>query len=146
MELKRIIDPSIAKEQYEQTYHITNKLSYEKWVEYIETYKDYYVWYEDTSDGIHLKNNINKVPENFREGILLKLNKQQALAEYSEKKGYYCVIIDFHRDYGKISTTFQKKITKKHLYRLLEMANYLDALLLNNGTEVIDEKTIESLK
>jgi hypothetical protein len=26
------------------------------------------------------------------------------------------------------------------------MANYLDALLLNNGNEIIDEKVIEGLK
>ena len=109
MELKRIVDPSIAKEPYEQTRFIMDKLSYKKWVEFIETHKNYYTWYEDTEDGIQLKNNIDKIPENFKEGVLLKLNKQQALAEFNKEKGYYNIIIDYHRDYGKISTTFQKK-------------------------------------
>jgi hypothetical protein len=100
---------------------------------------------ENTADGIETKKRINEVPENFREGILLKLQKQQALAELNQKKGWYEIVLDFHRDFGIVSTTFMKPITKEHLRRLLDMANYLDAYLLNNGNEIIDEKFLENL-
>ena len=48
-------------------------------------------------------------------------------------------------DLGVIGTTFQKKIKKHHLELLLEMANHLEALLLINGTTIVDENTLNKL-
>jgi hypothetical protein len=141
----KIKDPSIAKETYEQARFVQNKLSYEKWVEYIDAHQDYYTWEDDTPDWIHLIENINKVPEWAREGIL-NSHKVRVLAEYNKKKGWHEIDLAFHRDLGIITTTFQKSITQEHLKRLLDLANYLDAYLLNNGNEIIDEKVIKRLE
>jgi hypothetical protein len=110
-------------------------------------HQDYYTWYENTKDGIYMKNNINEIPENFREKVLNGLNKKEVLSEFNDKKGYYEIVVNYNIELGIISTTFMKRIKKEHLERLLDMANYLDAYLLNrNGKTIIDEKLIESLE
>jgi len=146
MKLKGITDPTISLEKYEWSFNIKNKLNYDKWVEYIDAHKDYFTWYEDTDDGIKTKNTINEVPEDFREGVLLKLQKQQVRAEYNPKKCWYEVVIDFHKNFGIIHTTFMKPLKKEHLTMLLNIANYLDAFLLNNGKTIIDKKVIDDLQ
>jgi uncharacterized protein YozE (UPF0346 family) len=145
MRLKNIKDPSIAKEIYEQAKFVKHKLSYKKWVEYIDAHQDYFTWEDDTPDGIYRKNNIDKIPEWAREGILNSC-KSKALAEFNKRKGWHEIILAFHGDFGIITTTFQKAITKEHLKILLSLANYLDALLLNHKNEIIDEKVIEGLE
>ncbi|WP_164121791.1 hypothetical protein [Sphingobacterium sp. xlx-130] len=142
--MRKIKDPWIAKQKFKNINLIQGKLDFIKWVDFVELNNDYFTWYENTQDGIHLLENLDKVPVWAREGIL-NSSKRKALAEFNNKKGYYEVVISFNNELNVIGTTFQKKITKKHLYKLLEMANYLDAFLLNNGTEIIDEKVIESL-
>lgn len=89
---------------------------------------------------------MDKVPEWAKEKALRSLNKTNSYAEFNKKKGYYEIRVCFNEELNVISTSFQKKITIKHLKILLEMANYLDALLLNNGTQIIDEKVIEDLE
>ena len=42
--------------------------------------------------------------------------------------------------------SFEKKITHKELKSFLDMANYLDALLLIDGKTVIDQQFIEELE
>ena len=79
-------------------------IDYKKWIDFIESHKDYFIWYEDTEDGIYRKNNMDKVPNDFKEGILYKLNKTNV----------YCT----------------KKITKPIAEILLEMANYLEAKII----------------
>jgi hypothetical protein len=144
MNLKQIKDPTIAKEKYKWSHQVQNKLDYEKWVDFIEQNNDYFIWDENTPDGIHLRENMDKVPDWAREGIL-NSNKGKALAEFNTKKGWHEIVIGFHKDFGIVTTTFMKPITKAHLRRLLDMATYLDAYLLNNGNEIIDEQFIESL-
>lgn len=144
--MKKIKDPWIAKEKFNNINKIEKKLDYKKWVEFIDNRKDYFIWYEDTESGIYLKNNMDKVPEWAKEKALRSLNKTNSYAEFNKKKGYYEISVCFNEELNVISTSFQKKITIKHLKILLEMANYLDALLLNNGTQIIDEKVIEDLE
>lgn len=144
--LKSIKDPVIALEKFNFSDAITEKLDYEKWIDYVEQHKDYYTWLEDSDKGKNRLANIDRIPEDFRSGILEQLNKSQVFAEFNEKKGWHEIVIDFHKDTGVVKTTFMKKITKEHLKRLLEMANYLDAYLLNSGKTIIDEKVIEELE
>ncbi len=135
---------SIAKEKYEYSDQVKVKLDYDRWVAFIEQNKDYYIWLEESEKGRERLANIDKIPESFRAGILEQLNKTQVFAEFNTKKGWHEIVIDFHQDNGVIKTTFMKKVAKSHLKRLFEMAKHLDALLLNNGTEIIDEKAIEN--
>lgn len=143
--MHKIKDPSIAKEKFDYRLDIKNPISYDKWVEFIELNSNYFTWRENTDEGKQTLADIDKVAESFREGILEGHNKKRAYAEFNEKKGYFELYIDFVEKFGKISTTFQKSITKDHLRMLLDMANHLDAYLLSNGTEIIDERVIESL-
>ena len=62
------------------------------------------------------------------------------------KKKYYEIRICFIEELNVISITSQKRITLKHLKMLLNMSNYLEALLLIDGKTVIDEQFIEKLE
>lgn len=136
-------DPWIAKETFNFVFEITKKLNYDLWVEFVTNNKNYFDWKEETELGAELLQNIGMFPEEFREGILGSLHKTQACAEFNIHNGYYEVILTFNKQFGIISTTFQKKIKPHHLRMLLDMATYLDAYLLHNGTEIIDESFIE---
>jgi hypothetical protein len=144
--IKNIKDPWIAREKFDNISNIKTKLSHLQWVEYIEDHQDYFTWYEDTPDGIYRKNNMDKVPDSFKEKVLYSLNKHKVFAEFNKKKGWYEIVIGFNDELNVIGTTFMKPIKKEHLRRLLDMANCLDALLLNHGDEIIDEKVIEGLE
>lgn len=58
-------------------------IDYPKWVEYIESNSDYFIWYENTEDGISVAQQLDKVPEWAKEGILYTLNRKVA---YSTNK------------------------------------------------------------
>lgn len=146
MSLKKmkISDPWIAMEPFDYILDVKSKVDYKKWVEFIESHSEYFSWLENTEKGKKTLSQIDLVPASFKENVLIAHNKLKALAELN-KSGYHEVIIHFNNKTGTIGSTFQKKITKKDLTLLLEMANYLDALLLNNGDEIIDKEYIESL-
>ena len=76
---------AIAREKYNNPLSISEKLSFEKWVEYINIHQEYFTWEDDTADGIYRKNNIDKIPEWASEGIL-NSQKGKALAEFNKKK------------------------------------------------------------
>lgn len=145
MTLKSIKDPSIAKEKYDFRLQIKEPVSYEKWVEFIESRPDYFTWLENTEKGKKTLSNLDQIPEPFREGVLKGHNKSQACAEFNIKKGHHEVLVDFIEKYGKVSTTFMKPVTRQHLEILLEMADHMEAYLLNNGDEVIDKQTLDNL-
>ena len=142
----KIIDPTIAKLPYSNINKVIVPVDYERWIEFMNHKFDYFTWVEDTDEGKDTVLNIDKVPESFRERVLKEHDKRKAYAEFNEKKGYYELIVQFNDKFGIVHTTFMKPITKDHLKILLNMANYLDTYLLNNGTEIIDEKVLESLK
>lgn len=148
MALKNVSKISIAKEKqiiinYESIY--STPLNYEKWVEYIENHNDYYTWYENSIDGIETKENIDLIPERFQERILKRLNKRTANAEFEQKEKYFKVILEFFDDsnYIRVTTT---KPTIERLEKLLDLANYLDALLLINGKKIVDKIFLETQK
>lgn len=146
MVLKNIKDPWIAKEKFSNISHTKPSLSYEKWVEFIEMNGEYFDWLENTEKGKKTLANIDQIPESFRKKTLEGLSKKQACAEFNSKKGYHEVVLQYNDRLCVIGTTFMKPITIKHLRILLDMATYLDAYLLNNGTEIIDEKVINALQ
>lgn len=141
----KIEDPTIAKATYTNINKLSDRLEYLTWVEFIDSRKDYFIWVENTEEGKQTLANIDKVPESFREGVIKGHSKRKTYAEFNSRKGFYEVIVQFNDKYGIVHTTFQKPITKNHLRMLLEMANHLDAYLLNNGKEIIDKQVIENL-
>lgn len=144
MKIKNIKDPSIAKEKYDYRLNIKEHVSYDKWVEFINYKNDYFTWLEDTEEGKKTLENIDKIQIAFKEGILKGHNKQKACAEFNFKKGYYEVIVQYNEKYGHISTTFMKPVNEKHIRILLDMAKNLNAYLLNNGNEIIEESILEN--
>ena len=52
----------------------------------------------------------------------------------------------FEREENTQTIAFSLKITHKELKSFLDMANYLDALLLIDGKTVIDQQFIEELE
>ncbi|WP_077399065.1 hypothetical protein [Cellulophaga omnivescoria] len=140
----KISDPWISKEKFKNISKIKEKISYDAYIEFIDTHQDYFTWEEETEQGKNTLKNLDEIPKAFRDGILKSHSKQKANAEFNLKKRYYEVVVQFNEELGVIRTTFQKKIKKHHLELLLEMANYLDALLLVDGTKIINKETLKN--
>jgi hypothetical protein len=146
MNLKKIKNLDIAKRQFDFATENTQELDYSKWVEFIMNHVDYYVWKEDTIEGKEILSNVDKIPESFRTRVLKAYNKRTACAEFDTKKGLYNVLVTFRSEYNRIGITFEKIPTIGDIKIFLKMANHLDAFLLNNGTEIIDEGIVEQLE
>lgn len=138
----KIKDPTIATTRYDFVNEITEAVNYEKWVDFIEQNCDYFTWLENTKEGKERLLNLYKIPESFRKGIIEGHNKKRAFCEYNLEKGYFEVYISYNKEFGLITTSFQKSLKKAHIKLLLEMAEHCEALLLNNGSEIITWETI----
>jgi hypothetical protein len=120
-------------------------LDYKKWKEYVSD-SDFFVWFEDTKDGKSILKKIDTIPDDFKDSILALFNQTSCYADFNLKKNNYNIGIIFYDELRRIVISFERKVTINDLKIFLDMANYLDAYLLNNGTEIIDEKVIESLE
>jgi hypothetical protein len=132
---KNIIDTVFTKNQ---------PLMYEKWIDFIDQNQSEFVWYEDTKAGKETLANIDKVPDDFKERVIAGLNKITCLKELDEKKGNYNINCSFGSVNNWVSIGFERTPKLEDLKIFVEMAKHLDALLLKDGTEIIDEKMIES--
>lgn len=81
--LKNIKDPSISKEKYDYRLNISNRVSCEKWVGFIEDHKKYFIWQEEIDEGKETLANLDKMPVSFREGILKGHNKSRTMKYYT---------------------------------------------------------------
>lgn len=120
-------------------------IQYSKWVEFIDSHPNDFIWYENTKDGIEIFQNIDKVPDSFRNRTLKGLNKYSCFKEFDVKKGYYNINLGFNDIDNLVSIGFERTPKLEDLKIFVEMAKHLDALLLKDGKEIIDEKMIESL-
>ena len=123
----------VAKEEFSDTQKLKSKINYYEWVDFIDNNKYYFTWLEESTKGKNLIDNFDKIPEDFRNGIMKQLNKGQAFAEYNDKKDWYEMVIDYNPEYGFVRITLMKRINKKILEKLLEMTKCLDGYLLKNG-------------
>jgi hypothetical protein len=145
--LKKIKDLDIAKNQFDFLKDIKKPLDYSKWVQYINNNPDIFIWYEDTPDGIDAKQNIDKIPDKFKECTMALLNKVRCFTDFNKKKNIYNMSFGCSKNNNEtVAISFNKVPTIKDLKLCLDMANYLDAYLLHNGKTIIDEKIIESLE
>ncbi|MCX2682126.1 hypothetical protein OOZ15_19425 [Galbibacter sp. EGI 63066] len=146
MKLKRNDIFTIAKEPYDLGGDKSNsKIEYLKWVEFIDNHPEEFIWKENTKNGKELLANIDKVPDSFKERVLASLNKGACYREFDKKKGYYNINVGFNPVSRSVNIGFERVPKPEDLKNFLEMANYLDAMLLRNGTEIIDESYLESL-
>ena len=108
-------------------------IDYKKWIDFIESHKDYFIWYEDTEEGKKIRERIDEFSQRVKEGILYKLNKTNVYCTKKLSKNSWDCIISYNIE-NNISVHLEKKITKPIAEILLEMANYLEAKI------IIDDK------
>ena len=60
-------------------------IDYKKWIDFIESHKDYFIWYEDTEEGKKIRERIDEFSQRVKEGVLYKLNKTNV---YCTKKTF----------------------------------------------------------
>ncbi|SDD34458.1 hypothetical protein [Williamwhitmania taraxaci] len=122
-----------------------SNIEYLKWVDFIDTHSDHFIWKENTKEGVETLTNIDKVPESFKERVLDSLNKSACYKEFDVKKGFYNINLGFNYIDNMVSIGFERTPKLEDLKIFLAMANHLDAFLLKDGTEIIDERVIDSL-
>lgn len=145
MILKKNTDFRIAKGILNDVFTKTEPLDYEKWVTFVDLHQDYFVWNENTESGKNTLENINNISEEFRERVLMSLNKGGCFAEFDNKKGVYNISVSINKVYNWITIQFARTPKLEDLNIFLEMAESLDALLLKDGKEIIDKKVVENL-
>ena len=109
-----------------------DNVNYQKWIAFIETHKDYFIWYEDTEEGKEVLKNIDEIPEDFKSIVSYSLSKTNAYCTKKLSKNFGDCIVKYA--INEVSVSLEKKITKPIAEILLEMADYLEAKI------IIDEK------
>ncbi|CAI9429310.1 PH domain-containing protein [Candidatus Ornithobacterium hominis] len=113
------------------------KIDYLKWIEFIEFNKDYFVWYENTEDGKHVLENITKVPDWAKEGVLYNLNKTTVYSTNKIVENQHDLVVRYFEN-GSIKIDIEKKMKKEVAKILLEMANYLEGELIINERKKLE--------
>lgn len=145
MKLTKSTDFRIAKDLLDNVSMKTASLEYDKWVDFIDNHSNYFCWNENTEEGKRSLQNIQNVPLEFRERVLSTLNKGMCHAEWDNKKQQYNISLIFYESLNWITIQFSRTPKINDLKIYVEMANHLDALLLKDGTEIIDEEIIKNL-
>lgn len=135
---------AIAKKPYKLVSEDTKgEIDYVKWVNFIETHPQHFIWYENTEEGKEALKNIDKVPQWAKERVLYSLNKRKAHCTSELMPKPTDLVIAFSSSDNRVGISMEKNMTKKVAEVLISMANSLNALLLKNGNEIIDEKFTE---
>jgi hypothetical protein len=120
------------------------RINYNEWVKFIEAHKDYFVWYEDTPDGIYQKENFDEIPENFKADVLYLLNKIRAYSTNKIVKKPYYLVVAYNSTYGMVTVTIERKMTKQIAEIVLKMADFLGGKVVVNGNKILE--SIEDLE
>lgn len=144
-EFYRDTDFRIAKNTIDTVFTKNEPLEYQRWIDFVDRNKQIFAWKEHTKDGKQTLEDISNVPESFRESVLKSLNKLVCYSDFDNTKGYYNINAGFNSEDNWIRIGFERDPEVKDLKMFLEMAKHLDALLLKDGAEIIDEKKLESL-
>jgi len=120
-------------------------LDYQKWQNFVDNHKNYFIWNEDTAEGKITLKKINDFSERIRNKILATLNKGICFSKFNKVTNLYDISTTFYEDLNWITIQFACTPSPEDLKIYLEMANHLNALLLKDGTEIIDDKVIDQL-
>ncbi len=132
----------IAKGLLDNVFSKTEPLDYDKWVQFVDNHSGYFIWNEYTEEGKKSLQNMENVPDDFKERVLASLNKVRCFAEYIDNKKLYNISVSFYEELNWITIQFAHPPKFKDLKIFVEMARHLDALLLKDGSEIIDDKTL----
>jgi hypothetical protein len=137
---------TIAKKTHNRVGEKTiDDIDYQGWMNFIECHKNLFMWYENTIGGKEVLNNLDKVPDWAKERVLYSLNKKHVYVTQEIMKNPTDLVIIYSEFDKRVTISLDKNLNKKAGKILFLMAKHLDALLLKNGKQVIDEKMIESL-
>ena len=118
------------------------QIDFQKWIAFIETHKDYFIWYEDTEEGKEVLKNIDEIPEDFKSRVSYSLSKTNAYCTKKLSKNFGDCIVKYA--INEVSVSLEKKITKPIAEILLEMANYLEAkIIIDDKKEFISLEQLE---
>ena len=118
------------------------QIDFQKWIAFIETHKDYFIWYEDTEEGKEVLKNIDEIPEDFKSRVSYSLSKTNAYYTKKLSKNFGDCIVKYA--INEVSVSLEKKITKPIAEILLEMANYLEAkIIIDDKKEFISLEQLE---
>ena len=145
MKLTKNTNFRIAKGFLDDVFTKGAPLEYDKWVEFVDNHSDYFIWNENTDEGKKSLQNIDNVPEDFKERVLASLNKGGCFAEFDGQRNIYNISVGINKEYNWITIQFARTPKLEDLKIFVEMAKHLNAFLLKDGKEIIDEKMIESL-
>ena len=135
----------IANGKYDRLSEVPEgHIDYDKWINFINLHKDYFIWYEDTPNGVNAKENIDKVSDWARERVLYLINKTNAYSTDKIVKNPSDFIVKFDKVSNCIWISIEKKMTKEIAEILLEMANFLDGKVIINGDKLLE--SIEQLE
>lgn len=135
----------IAKNVMDSVFIKNEPLEYQKWVDFVDNHQEHFIWKENTKSGIESLANIDQVPEGFKERMLASLNKGSCFKEFDIKKGYYNINVGFNSISNWVSIGFERTPKLEDLEIFVKMASYLEAMLLKDGKEIIDEGILKSL-
>ena len=145
MKLTKNTNFRIAKGLLDDVFTKTEPLDYQLWTQFVDNHLDYFIWNEDTEEGKKSLQNIDNVPDSFKDRVLASLNKGGCYAEFDKKRNLYDISLGINKEYNWITIQFARTPKLEDLKIFVAMAKHLDALLLKDGKEIIDEKMIESL-
>lgn len=86
----------------------TGCIEYNKWLEFIKDNKDLFVWYEDTEDGVYLKNNLDEVPQWALKAVLNSLNRTTVYGTSKIVRSCHDLIIKYDHLDGIVNISIEK--------------------------------------
>lgn len=138
---------TIAKKPYNLIDEDTiDEIEYAKWVNFINSNNEYFIWYENTDDGKEALKTIDKVPDWAKERVSYSLNKKRAYSTNKLMKKPTDLVVTYSESDSRVGISLEINLDKEVAMILISMAKHLDALLLKNGSEIINEDVLEELK
>lgn len=138
---------TIAKRPYNLIGENTiDEIDYSKWVDFINSNSEYFIWYENTDAGKEALKTIDKVPDWAKERVSYSLNKKRAYSTNKLMKKPTELVVTYSESDSRVGISLEINLDKEVAMILISMAKHLDALLLKNGSEIINEDVLEELK
>ena len=109
MKIRRSDAVYITTTEHKRTDIPKGEIKCNMWEEFIDSRKDYFIWYEDTEDGIYIKNNLDKIPDWAREKTIYTLNKKSVYIRKKIEKKKLSPCLDYWNGSRKILQQFLLK-------------------------------------
>ena len=82
-------------------------IDYKKWIDFIESHKDYFIWYEDKEDGKEVLKNIDEISKDFKSRVSYSLSKTNAYCTKKLSKNFGDCIVKYA--INEVSVSLEKK-------------------------------------